>query len=345
MQRIVRLTLISAAVGMTLAGGLGCSHSSPLVDRTAVLPSHVILPEGFYPLAGHYDPDNPEDQYNGWPRYIVSERDNMVMAYVPTQTITMGGGIAPDEVPSRQVVVSHFYMDLHEITNGQFHKFRKACTRHGPGDVDCYRDYWVRGLNDDHPVRAVSWLEARYYSRWIHKVLPTEAQWEAAARGDDRRIYPWGNEEQVEAARYLCNHRTDRANFDGYEYTAPVMNFAAGVSPYGVFQLSGNVAEWCADWYDPGRYAYPSDEDLPTGLERGARAFGDENYPNPIHKILRESRIGPLRGSEKVVRGGSFSEPIGRCRVDSRWAAGPHAHLNNVGFRCALPLPPEGPQG
>lgn len=408
---------VAVAATTALMGGTGCSHTTPLADLTVQLPPGVVLPEGFHPLIGHYDPNNPEDHYNGWPRYIVGDCDNMVMCYVPTQTFTMGGGTAQNEVPAREVVINHFYFDLHEVTNVQYDRFRKAAENRGPaakvldplgyftiselgyrrytnrpwvesqayhrygyeftlppfvyredsvnikkrypelaegpwwwmgktpGDFRYYLDYWQPGLNNDHPVRNVSWWEAWYFSMWTGKFLPTEAEWEAAARGDDRRIYPWGNESTSEVTRYLCNCKTDRGNFDGYEYTAPVMNFAAGVSPFGAFQLSGNVGEWCADWYDPGRYAYPSDADPPAGLDRGPKAFDDPNYPNPLDKTIRETRVGPLRGDEKVIRGGSFTEPIERCRVDSRRSARPDTHQINVGFRCVLPLPPEAPKG
>jgi len=394
-----------AVMVVLLIAGIGCQVTSPLVDRHVVLPPGVELPEGFYPLRGQYSPDNPEDNYNGWPRYIVCDRDNMVMAYVPAQTITMGGGIDTDEVPARIVEINHFYIDIHEVTNVQFDRFRKAAQERGPlaqmadpfdlffhpkldgyrvmdrpwveseayhtypyefynrehskqklypetalnywfwkgqtpCDIDFYLDYWKPGLNNNHPVRNTSWWEAWYYSKWSRKTLPTEAQWEAAARGGDRRIYPWGNDKESELSRYLCNARTGRENFDGYEYTAPVLSFAAGISPCGAYNMAGNVWEWCVDWYDPGRYAYPSEEDPATGLERGVKPFGDRNYPNPPAKDIREARVGPLRGDERVIRGGSFADSIERCRVDARSAARPDVHQNNFGFRCALPLLP-----
>jgi sulfatase modifying factor 1 len=119
------------------------------------------------------------------------------------------------------------------------------------------------------------------------------------------------------------------------------MSYAPGVSPFGIFNMAGNVWEWCADWYDPGRYGYPSDEDPPSALERGALPFGDRNYPNPAHKDIRDARVGPPVGAERVIRGGSFTDPIQRCRVDSRAAALPGVHQNNIGFRCVLLLPPD----
>jgi len=322
---------------------MGCNHHHrPLADRCAELPAGVELPEGFYPLRGHHGFGDEEDSYDGWPRYIVSTRDKMIMCYVPGQRFLMGGGTQANDVPAREVVMNHFYMDLHEVTNGQFHRFAKDAKRHGKSGakVDQYKDYWVRGLNNCDPVRNVSWYQARAYAKWAGKVLPTEAQWEAAARGPDQRIYPWGNEEVSEVTRFLCNARTGLADYDGYTYTAPAMNFAAGVSPFGIFNMSGNVWEWCDDNYDPGRYAYPSPEDPATGLERGPKAFGDANYPNPLDKDIREARVGPLCGDERVIRGGSFADPIEHCRAYTRAAARPGAHQNNVGFRCVLVLPP-----
>lgn len=332
----------AAGMSLLLLAAVGCGQKSPLADRCAELPEGVVLPQGFAPLRGHYGLGNEDDDYGGWPRYIVSERDNMIMCYVPSQQFMMGGGLQVDEVPPRQVVVNHFYIDLHEVTNGQFARFAKSAKRHGvsAAKVDQFKDYWTPGLNNNHPVRNVSWNQARGYAQWVGKYLPTEAQWEAAARGIDHRIYPWGNEEVSETTRFLCNARTGLDEFDGYSYTAPVMNFAAGVSPFGAFNMSGNVWEWCDDYYDPGRYAYPSAEDPATGLQRGPKDFGDSNYPNPLEKDIREARVGPLRGDERVIRGGSFADPIERCRVDTRAGARAGAHQNNVGFRCVLPLPP-----
>jgi formylglycine-generating enzyme required for sulfatase activity len=289
-----------------------------------------MLPSGFHPLAKQSDLTNEADHYNGWPRYIVCKRDGMIMAYVPTQTVLMGGGTDKDERPARNIVVNHFYMDIHEVTNRQFSKY-------GGGS---FKAFWKSGFNDDHPARNVSWFAASGYAKWAGKSLPTEAQWETAARGDDARIYPWGNEEQSEVTHYLCNALTGRGDFDGYEFAAPAMNFAAGVSPHGMFNMAGNVWEWCADNYDPGRYAYPNDEDPPTGLQRGPKPFGDANYPNPEAKDVREARVGPQLGDERVVRGGSFADPIDRCRVDARMGIRPGATLPNVGFRTVLRLPP-----
>lgn len=373
--------------GLTAAGmfvvvmAMGCSkpqqvHRSGLGDPGAS--PAVDLPPGFYPLRGHFEADNEADSYDGWPRYIVSARDNMIMAYVPTQTLLMGGGTGPDQVPARTVTVNHFYMDLHEVTNAQFGRFIKVTGGKNPDGCDgcplaalcgkktgpseftlaslnhhsypcpaCYVGgdsfgaYWTPAVNDAHPARNINWYEAWAYSRWSRKFLPTEAQWEAAARGTDRRVYPWGSETQSDQTQYLANTATARANYDGSMTTAPVLNYAAGVSPYGLYNMAGNVWEWTADWYDLARYAYPSEEDPPTSAQRGAKPFGDRNYPNPGPKDIREARVGPISGSQRVIRGGSYSNPIEDCRVDTRESLNPYVHQSNVGFRCILPLPPE----
>ncbi len=342
-----RLVVAGAVLlgAMLLTAGLGCGDkqskitlasaedtAAAVADYGAMLPEGINLPDGFYPLLGQYDLKNPDDHYNGWPRYIISVSDGMVLAYVPSQTLMMGGGTALNEVPARTVRVSHFYMDIHEVSNHQFSKYSSE----GP-----YRTYFIPGRNDYQPARGVSWFDAQGYAEWARRRLPTEAEWEAAARGSDRRIYPWGNDEQSEVTRYLCNASTVRESFDGYDGPAPVMNFAPGVSPFGMFNMAGNVWEWCGDWCDPGRYAYPSEEDPPSALERSALPMGDRNYPNPAHKVTRDSRVGPPVGIERAIRGGSFMDPIQRCRVDTRASLPPDARRNNVGFRCVLILPPE----
>lgn len=349
MDRAIPGRIASAGILLSIALTTGCEMKAyhDCCKRDSGLAENVKLPHGFMPLKG-YSVEDAATHFNGWPRYIVSRRDGSVMAYVPSQEIQMGGGTQPDEVPLRHVRVNHFYIDLHEVTNAQFARFAykvKAADTQCPFAEESllcrFRDYWTPCVNDAHPVRNVSWREAAHYSWMMRKHLPTEAQWEAAARGSDGRVYPWGNQTESDVTRYLCNSSTGRDNWDGYEYTAPVSSYAAGVSPYGAFNMSGNVREWCGDWYDLGRYAYPSDEDPAGPLVRGALPFGDLYYPNPRAKDIPEARVGPMVGSEKAIRGGAFNDPIERCRVDSRWAAGPDVHMNNVGFRTILPLDPE----
>lgn len=148
----------------------------------------------------------------------------------------------------------------------------------------------------DHPVIYISWNQAETYCKWRKSQLPTEAQWEKAARGIDGRIYPWGNE-----------INSDKANYRGH--TTVVGSFEDGKSPYGIYDLSGNVSEWVADWYSETYYQI-SPSSNPTG---------------------------PDSGQYKVFRGGSLYDSEGDRELQSsfRKAALPDKFGSNVGFCCA----------
>ena len=185
-------------------------------------------------------------------------------------------------------------------------------------DIDYFKEYWKPGVNDTHPARAVSYWEAWYYCRWVGKDLPTEAEWELAAKGPDDRLYPWGNIEP-DSQHLLCNYGGPRPSEDGYEYTAPVSAFAAGRSPYGCYNMAGNVWEWCKDNYDASIYS--STDFNPTDSE-----------------IAREmtNPKGASLGQARVLRGGAFTSDISNCRTTTRTKALPNTHSLNVGFRGVL---------
>jgi formylglycine-generating enzyme required for sulfatase activity len=151
----------------------------------------------------------------------------------------------------------------------------------------------------------VSWEEARAYCRWAGLTLPSEAQWEAAARGKDRRRYPWGNEAPT----------VERANFSSWLKPAAVGSFPRGVGPYGTFDQAGNVAEWCEDAWD--REAYRERE--------------------------RKDPIG-TRGeaTERCLRGGAYNEPGGPLLAAAyRFYRKASDREHGIGFRCVLPAPPK----
>jgi formylglycine-generating enzyme required for sulfatase activity len=248
------------------------------------------------------------------------------MVLVAAGDFTMGsisGEGGDNERPQHRVYVSAFYIDRYEVTNAQFQRFieaggyRKQGYWSDEGWVWLGRvnatgpRYWGGGRENcgprypRYPVMGVSWYEAEAYARWAGKRLPTEAEWEKAARGTDGRKYPWGNEEPT------C----ERANFGGSWgcgwQTKPVGSCAAGRSPYGVEDLAGNVREWVADWY------------------------GENYYDSSSASDPR----GPMTGSDRVLRGGAWGDGADSLRSAYRYGSPSHRVSPSIGFRCARTLP------
>lgn len=197
-----------------------------------------------------------------------------------------------DERPIRKVQVKAFYIDRHEVTVGQYRKFVEATHRKPLA-------YW-QGQNPDqiagYPVVGVSWYDAQAYCQWASKRLPTEREWEKAARGTDGRRFPWGDEYDV--------NKTNMSQ----KGLAAVGWFQGDASPFGVYDMAGNVAEWIADWYRP----YPGNPDKDPD-------FGERF---------------------KVIRGGSWGG-VGHynisyyARCAYRSFSDPNLFYNDAGFRCA----------
>ena len=224
------------------------------------------------------------------------------------------------ERPRHETYVDAFYIGKFEVTNSQFESF-------SPGHRSAWKQF---SSEDDTPAVAVSWEGASAFCRWLSRRegigyrLPTEAEWERAARGTDGRVFPWGNSPPLaEDASYRCNLAPSRDRGlwkkDGFEFTAPVGSFAGGVSPCGCHDMSGNVWEWCMDWYDASAYS------------KGALAG-----PGPA----RLNPSGPPLGKQRVLRGGSFAEDAWRARCANRTAHAPGFVEASVGFRCVRALDP-----
>jgi formylglycine-generating enzyme required for sulfatase activity len=219
------------------------------------------------------------------------------MVLVPAGEFTMGGDSMDN--PRHPVYLDTFYMDKYEVTTSRYARFLQATGRQLPFK-------WSEaGLvsHGDRPVIGVTWEDADAYCRWAGTRLPTEAEWEKAARGTDGREYPWGNE--APTPRHANFNKC--CEWKGYGVLAIVGSLEAGRSPYGIYDLAGNVSEWVADWYDKASYKYELDR-------------------NPK---------GPADGEEKVVRGGSWFDggPLQRSALRSR--SYPSAPSTDRGFRCA----------
>jgi serine/threonine-protein kinase len=218
------------------------------------------------------------------------------MILVPAGEFVMGSKYSADERPPHKVYIDAFYIDRYPVTNAEYKKFVDATGYRVP-------DHWINRQipygKENHPVVYVSWDDADMYARWAGKRLPTEAEWEKAARGTDGRDYPWGNQ----FAKSRCN--SDESKIGD---TTPVDSYSPqGDSPYGVSDMVGNTWEWCADWYDEYYYA----------------------------KSPPKNPQGPASGSSRVRRGGAWNRNEFVARASFRNAGKPDDRFSFVGFRCA----------
>ncbi|MFQ5560498.1 MAG: formylglycine-generating enzyme family protein, partial [Nitrospinota bacterium] len=230
------------------------------------------------------------------------------MVFVPEGKFLMGIEWGEDNtaMPARLIQVDSFFIDKREVTVAAYREFMKKRFR---GRVPFYlRDKDLGG--DNQPAFKVSWQDANDFCVSIEKRLPTEAEWEKAARGWDNRLFPWGNELPEKDGKYKANFNPGRKFEDGYLYTADTGSFSNGISPYGVLDLSGNVWEWTSDWYDPDIYKSGSTD-------------------NPK---------GPAEGKEKVIRGGGYNTPLKRLLLTTRLKERPKMRRGYLGFRCVKPL-------
>ena len=232
----------------------------------------------------------------------ISGKDGAPMVLVPAGEFTMGlDGWDADEKPAHRVFLDAFYMDKYEVTIAQYTKFMQETGREQPAQ---WKD--VNPATDGaRPVVGVTWHDADAYCRHYGKRLPTEAEWEKAARGADGRRFPWGHEEPTDRHAYFG------AVWIGYGTLLPVGSLEAGKSPYGIYDLAGNVWEWVADWYDMDYYKKSPDR-------------------NPT---------GPPRGGSKVLRGGSWYNMLYDLRSTNRYYYVPANKFFDLGFRCLQSSP------
>jgi formylglycine-generating enzyme required for sulfatase activity len=228
--------------------------------------------------------------------------DESEMVSIPAGQFTMGRSkltsddktnmrphVLLDDRPQHKVTISAFQIDRHEVTNAQYQKFVDATHRKAPY-------HWVNGRPEaDLPIYNVTWDDANSYCQWKGERLPTEAEWERAARsGKEEQDYPWGDQADAK-----------RARFNVTTGPGPVAKFPP--NDFGIYDMAGNVSEWTADWFDGSYY---------------------QNSPTVDPK-------GPPSGEYKVIRGGAWSDSNKRITVFFRNWVRPNQRTPNIGFRCA----------
>jgi formylglycine-generating enzyme required for sulfatase activity len=222
------------------------------------------------------------------------------MVSIPAGEFTMGSQDGdPDERPAHKVHVDAFSMDVYEVTVRQYAEFLQSTGIRSPSDWQTMN----QPAYQKRPVANVDWADAVAYCKWVGKRLPTEAEWEKAARGTDGRLFPWGNE-----APTPLHANYGKTGSNNHEALAPVGTLEEGKSPYGIYDMAGNVWEWVSDWYDNDYY---------------------KNSPS-------QNPTGPPTGGYKVIRGGSWNSNPGNLRSADRYSDPPSFRsLYFPGFRCA----------
>jgi formylglycine-generating enzyme required for sulfatase activity len=283
------------------------STSIPTIESTTIPPTVKVITPTIAPT---------EEA----PTFQTSSLDGMPQVYIPTGTFRMGGldiRHGPDEAPAHDVTIDAFWMDQLEVTNAMY----QLCVKDGqctpPQSFRSQRrdDYYDNPEFKDYPVVYVAWIQAKAYCEWAGRRLPTEAEWERAARGDDFRTFPWGEDKPDE--RF--------ANFNFIvKDTSRVGSYPLGSSPFGVLDMAGNAAEWTNDFYQYDYYqrsieTNPQGPLTSSGLNRVVRggSLGDAEINIRLSK--RSSVLGSdlrkQKGSPEYL--GDFSPRIGfRCVMD-----------------------------
>ena len=282
-----------------------------------------------------FDPHNLPSN-GSWPETFINTHDGSTMRLVPAGEFTMGStgkdiesarmmdkdgqSFALHETPQSQIFVPSFYLSVFAVSNEQFARF--LCERRpGPALFDLWvyktahiikpehegEPYHINHGFERHPAIHVTWFGADAYCRWAKLRLPTEIEWEKAARGTDARLFPWGDKWHDDYLRW------NRGNRPESEPTVAVDAHPEGRSPYGIFQMAGNVAEWCEDWFQPNAYT--------------EHALGN--------------RRPPPSGNERVLRGGTCEQLHKlKFRCAMRQSSTPvFTNMDFTGIRCACDLP------
>jgi sulfatase modifying factor 1 len=320
----------------------------------------LVLAGGLLLAPGQGQGANADHSPAGQSKAATSRRDGLTYVFLPPGVVELGcvPGDAcarddrKDETPRHAVKLTMgFWIGATEVTVGAFQKFVAETGRRTTAELDGWSPFFdgrklarQAGMswrspgfeqNARHPVTVVSWYDAEAYCAWAGGRLPTEAEWEYAARGgQEGEMYVWGNGvlplvggvrqanvADESAKRAYATWTTVPGYDDGYTYTAPVGKFAPNA--FGLFDMEGNVAEWCSDWYDDGAYT--------AGGTASLGPQGGDSVANPK---------GPALGEHRVVRGGSWVDDASFLRTSRRYWDPPATHMSFMGFRCARDAPP-----
>ncbi len=262
---LVLLTLLINIVVFTSSSSISFAGS---IKKVANVPGMVYIPAGWFWMGC-----NPKDPYCA-------------------NVVTPPNRVLTDEKPYHEVYLDAYYIDKNDVTVSEYKKCVDAqgCT---PPVMRKYGN-WNGAGRENHPVTWMNWYQVKAYCKWAGETLPTEAQWEKAARGTDGRFYPWGN-----------HWDASKGCFDKSS-TCVVGSYPQWASPYGVMDMSGNVWQWVNDWYDEHYYS---------------------NSPDHNPK-------GPMSGYQHIFRGGSWTAGSASLRSALRFAIEPPFKNLNIGFRC-----------
>ncbi len=240
----------------------------------------------------------------------------MVLVYVPAGEFIMGSGNSEvDEKPIHTVDLKAFWIDQTEVTNSMYATWVSDGLCKEPINTSSYThpSYYGNPEFDNYPVLYVDWNMANAYCSWVGRRLPTEAEWEKAARGTNARTYPWGNRFDGAIVNFCDTNcpfsHADKSSNDGYTDVAPVGSYPSGQSIYGALDMAGNVWEWVNDWYDENYYVSSPEA-------------------NPLGPNL-------LDGQYRVLRGGSWGSYYSLVRSVDRGWNDPALTFIDIGFRCA----------
>jgi formylglycine-generating enzyme required for sulfatase activity len=298
--------------------------------RTVLILIIAILMVGLAPMCEAKAVQKSIPLFKGKPGTMIGDvrinpKDGAEMVWVPAGEFTMGSTeeqtavvlkewpkesqelaklLFDAEKPQHKVSLDGYWMYKYEVTVAQYRKFCEATKKEMPVAPD-------RGWKENHPMVNVSWQDAADYAEWAGVTLPTEAQWEKAARGTDGRIYPWGND--WDASKCANSVKTRQKS------TQVVGSYPTGASKYGCMDMAGNVWEWCADWYDPNYY-----KKAPT-----------KNPTGPLEGVPFEI-AGTTYAGHRMLRGGSWLDDYNVAfRCAGRYSLRSSYRYSDSGFRCA----------